>query len=98
MCPRDLVQEYGRDVMIPFPSIGVLAVAKFVRKMPRGVIDRLTTLCKRYHLYEKVATAAAAYNESNGKGFFFITDSPARLSCVGKILPRTDKEKKGKGN
>lgn len=36
MCPRDLVEDFGRDVMIPFPSIEVLAAAEFVQKNAMG--------------------------------------------------------------
>jgi hypothetical protein len=79
--------------MIPFPLIGLIAAARFIRQITWAVDDRLIKLCNRYHLFEKAATAANAYSGDN-KGFLFINDCPAYLSCVGRILPREPRKKR----
>ncbi|CAG9997689.1 unnamed protein product [Clonostachys byssicola] len=94
---EEAVRTHKRDVMLPWPQIGVYVVPKYIRKLPGGNTDELTLSMRKYFMYEKAATAARAYNEWNYTDLVFLKNVPDRWYIVGKV-PKTAKKKASNKN
>ncbi|CAG9985598.1 unnamed protein product [Clonostachys byssicola] len=63
----DYLRINRKEIPQAFSALINMMKATNILNHAMGLVDRLTNRPKRYHLFEKTTTAAAAYNESDGR-------------------------------